>query len=183
MPRPAERAGLAVDACGALNLAGAGVPLMTVGRALGVRMVVVEQVLAETLWIEDIVGGEPARLRVDLAAEVGAGLEVAALGGAELPAFVALAAELDDGEAATLAVALHRDLAVHTDDRKAARVAGRVEVPVIGTPTLLRRFSERAGLAEGQVADLLRRVERRASYTPRRGEPDHDWWLRHTRPP
>jgi predicted nucleic acid-binding protein len=180
MPPPAEPTSLAVDACVLLNLAGAGIDLADIARALDLGLVVIEQVAAEVLWIEDVVDGEPVRVPVDLTDQVGrAGVEWASLENQALEAFVALAAELDDGEAATLAAAQSRRIGVLTDDRKARRVARRMGVAVVGTAELLRQFAERQAMTDVEVGELLRRVERRARFTPRRDDPERAWWSRH----
>lgn len=178
MSPPAERVGLALDACGLLNLAGAGLAFQEVSTALGVRLVAVEQVVAEALWIEDIVDGELVHVSVDLSQPHYAGLEVAAVRDDQLPLFVALAEEVEDGEAATLAVARTRGLTVLTDDRKARRVASRVGVSVLGTAELLRRVLEARREPDADIGELLRRVERRARFTPRRDDPEREWWSR-----
>lgn len=183
MPPPADPAGLALDACGLLNLAGAGVALADVQAAVRLPLVAVEHVVAEALWVEDVVDDEPVQVPVDLGDPAYAGLVVLALDEGEVELFVRLAAEVDDGEAATLAAAQHRGLAVLTDDRKAGRVAGRLGVPVLSTAAVLRLLTVHTGRTDVETGALLRLVERRARFRPRRTDPDHDWWAHHTARP
>lgn len=179
MPPPADPAGLALDACGVLNLAGAGLELQAVASVLGLQFVLVEQVVAEALWIEDVVEGELIRSPVEVIASVGPRVQIGTLTEAELEAFVALATEVDDGEAATLALARGRSLTVLTDDRKARSVAARLDVPVLGTAELLRQWTERQRLLPAEIGALLDRVERRARFSPRRDDPQRAWWSSH----
>ena len=181
MPLQGEPSGVALDACTLLNLAGAGLALPEVARVLRWQLFVPEQVVAETLWIEDVVEGKPVRLPVDVTQQQGPGVEVVPLTEEELELFVAFAATVDDGEAATLAIAGARHLTLLTDDRKARRVAGRANVPVLGTSDLLRRWTGEQRTPAVEVAALLRSVERRARFTPPRDDPQHTWWAGHLR--
>lgn len=176
MSSPAEPAGLGLDACGLLNLAGAGLTVTEVRSAVGLSLLVVEQVAREALWIEDIVDGELVQLPVDLNDPAFAGLEEIRLSDVELELFVALAQDVDDGEAATLAAAAARNLVVLTDDRKARRVARRLGVPLVGTAELIRAVADTQDMAADQAGAMLRRVKRRARFTPRRDDPEHGWW-------
>lgn len=176
MPQPAELGGVAIDACCLLNLAGAGVDAVDVADALGLALVVVEQVVDETLWIEGVVDGESVRLPVDLGGAAFAALDRVTLGAGELALYVRLARELDDGEAATLAVAAMRGLAVMTDDRKARRVAQEQGLAVLGTAEVLRRVSDHLGTSRQDLAEMLEREQHRSRFRPRGGDPEADWW-------
>ena len=88
------------------------------------------------------------------------------------------AADLDDGEAATLAAAQRRGWPVMTDDRKALRVSSAMSpaVATVTTPSVLRRWSASRPRADHDVAAVLERVERMATYAPRRTNDDGAWW-------
>lgn len=176
MPPPAELSRVAIDACCLLNLAGAGVDAVDVADALGLALVVVEQVVDEALWIEDVVDGEPVRTPVNVGGAAFAALGRVTLSADELALYVWLARELDDGEAATLAVARLRGLAVMTDDRKARRVAQEQGLAVLGTAQVLRQVSDHLSTPRQDVAEMLARVQRRSRFRPRRGDPEADWW-------
>lgn len=176
MPPPADSGGIAIDACCVLNLAGAGVNAVDVADALGLALVVVEQVVSEALWVEDLVDGEPVRTPVDLDAPAFAALTRVSLADDELALYVTLARDVDDGEAATLAVARMRGLAVMTDDRKARRVAQEQGLAVLGTAEVLRRASEHLSASREDVGEMLDRVQRRSRFRPRRGDPEAEWW-------
>lgn len=176
MPPPAEPGGIALDACCVLNLAGAGVDAGDVADALGRVLLVVEQVVAEVLWIEDLDDGKTVRLPVDFGSPGFAALARASLFGSEVDVYVTLARELDDGEAATLAVAQARRLAVLTDDRKARHVAQALSLETLGTAEILRQVSAHLRLTPEHQASMLQRVERRSRFRPRASDAGAAWW-------
>lgn len=172
MPPSVDPAPLVLDACGVLNLA-AAMPLDTAGAELGRRLVVIGQAAAEVLYLDDEEDGAPVRTRVDLAA-----LEIVELEPEDLPGYVALAVDLDDGEAATLAAAQARGWPVCTDDRKAIRIAAalRPAVPIVSTASILRSWADQRGLSDAEVGAVLRLVQTRASFGPPPADPEADWW-------
>jgi hypothetical protein len=88
------------------------------------------------------------------------------------------AAELDDGEARSAAVALHRGLWLVTDDRPSLRVA-RTNVPAIPsltTPEWMKQWAEGEPAESQAVRDAVHRIEMCARYRPRRLDPLHAWW-------
>jgi hypothetical protein len=98
------------------------------------------------------------------------------MGTDELARFVALARELDDGEAATLAVAESRGLAVATDDRKARRILTTLNPPPAITSTLAIVRAWAVGRSDAEIRNCIKLIERRASFMPPRADPDADWW-------
>ena len=106
-------------------------------------------------------------------------VQILELESAETALFVALAAEIDDGEAATLAIARERGLDVATDDRKARRVAQRLNLPEpVRTSRLLHDYCSAANLPESEVAEVLRATEQRARFRPPVSDPLHPWWTK-----
>lgn len=93
--------------------------------------------------------------------------------------FVRLAVNVDDGEAACLAIAKFRGMTVATDDRPASRLAAEMTVPVISTPQCVRRWAESVGASRDQVATTIGRIERFARFIPRQDAADADWWFEH----
>ena len=93
--------------------------------------------------------------------------------------FVRLAVNVDDGEAACLAIAKYRGMTVATDDRPASRLAAEMTVPVINTAQFLRRWAEKIGASRDQIAAIIGRIERFARFIPRRDAADADWWFEH----
>lgn len=171
-----------LDACVALNLEAAG-EFDAIADVLSLTFLMPTKAAQETLYLDDIIDGEPCRTQVDLNMHVRKGtLEVLALtAGDEMASFVALAGLVDDGEAECLSLAKHRALPFATDDRLATKVAGELSLaPIHTTGELLRRYVERANLKCHDVSLMLKTVERRATFRPPRGSPDFSWWLNHS---
>jgi predicted nucleic acid-binding protein len=98
----------------------------------------------------------------------------------EVACFVQFAAQLDDGEASVCALAVTRGGAVATDDRKAIRLLSRLypQVSVVQTPELLYAWAQFAEIQDNEIAQVLRAVQQRARFSPRRDAPRFDWWDR-----
>ncbi len=85
--------------------------------------------------------------------------------------YVQLAAELDDGEAVSLAIAVRRGYALVTDDRKAIRLAQEFGVlDIFGTPEVVHAC---AGIDHRKV---LEAIEVRARFSPAANHPLRSWW-------
>jgi hypothetical protein len=168
---------LLLDACVALNLLASGIELGELAGASNVRFLMTTVVAAETLWIDPL---DPAgqRERIDNESLGARGITLVALNDDELERFVDLARSIDDGEAATIAVAIHRGLRVATDDRKAHRLAISQLPPIeiVGTTELVRRWADSASTAGTRVVDAVRSIEVRASFFPPRDDPLLGWW-------
>lgn len=99
-------------------------------------------------------------------------------GWAEEASLVELAADLDDGEAVTGALAFHRGCSVATDDRKARRVLGQLTPPVelVSTLELLKLWAEDNQVPEDKLASAMVAMQSCASYRPGRRDPLYEWW-------
>jgi hypothetical protein len=97
----------------------------------------------------------------------------------EFADFVRFASVLDDGEASVCALALAHGGGVATDDRKALAVLNREEPQVltVRTPELLYDWAHLSGAPPSEVARVLRSIERKARFRPRRGVPRFEWWV------
>lgn len=127
------------------------------------------------------------RVQIDLQEHLSSGvLELCELSdGAETEMFVDLASELDDGEAKSLAIALSRDLAVVTDDRKARRVfveMGGDSDNLLSTADLLRTWAEETVADADTLRNVLTRIQVRSRFVPRSTDPNHGWWRNATDP-
>lgn len=94
----------------------------------------------------------------------------------EFELFIELATRLDDGEAATLALAATRDGVLVTDDRKALSIAGELAVPTITTPDVILRWVELTGISPPVLRQVLQNIRWRARYEPNRQHPRSAWW-------
>ncbi|WP_295878458.1 hypothetical protein [uncultured Thiohalocapsa sp.] len=173
-----------LDACCLINLAAADALETWLGE-LGLRWILPEAVLAEALFLRR--GAEPAAddvhsstadaarepILLDPHIESGLLTVVRPETEAELAAYVALAAELDDGEAMALAIARCRSWQLATDDRKAIRLAGEAGVLVLTTPAVLNRWVDRLGPSAGEVRSALIAIRDRARFLPSGRDPFH----------
>ena len=153
-----QHKGLVLDASTVLNLLGTGhvAKLLTL---LGRRITVSEEAAAET--VRDPLGGGPGSIAIaDLTA---AGLlEIVTLSTTAYDAFTNLIAApspdgLDDGEAATLALALDHDFTAVLDERKAERIARELipSRPPLCTIDLLSHPSIVANLGETMLSEMV----------------------------
>ena len=176
---------LLLDACVAINLVASGVDLKELADTSAFRFLMTSVAATEALWLAPLeLGGERELIEVEDLTVTGR-LQLVDLAGDELEKFIAFAREIDDGEAATFAVATNRNLPVATDDRRAERLALATVPPIsmIGTTQLLKTWVDASAVEPGRAADAVRAVERRASYVPRRDDQHFPWWvtLRETR--
>ena len=97
---------------------------------------------------------------------------------AEEATFVDLAALVDDGEAITGALALHRGCSVATDDRKARRVLGErtPSVALVSTLELLKLWAEEAVVPRVELRAAMAEMQSGASYIPGARDPLYEWW-------
>jgi len=170
-----------VDACCLINLYASG-KILEILPACGGNFYVSEQVQRESLSIRQPDEQDPTLLVVspiDLGEAISQGLiQSCHLEGAtELNRYIEFAAELDDGEASSLAIAQSRGWIVATDDRKAIRVASARGISVVTTPELIERWVTANRPAQSEIQATLRQIERFARFRPRRASPLHDWWL------
>ena len=91
--------------------------------------------------------------------------------------FVQFAAEVDDGEAACLAIAKAHGWSIATDDRKAQRLARGSHIPVVTTPELVKRWADASKTSDEEVAVVLRRMQDFGRFIPRRGSVLYQWWI------
>jgi predicted nucleic acid-binding protein len=169
-----------LDACVAINLVAAE-DLDAIVRILGTGFLMVDQVAAEIGYLRDEIGGQIVQTPIDLRPYLLSGaMHFLSLTEEELPQYVRLATMVDDGEAATLAIAESRGLQLATDDRKARRVCVERGLPEpIRSLQLLRSYADAAGLSEQGVQERLVRIRDRASFRPGRMDPDFKWWSAH----
>ena len=97
----------------------------------------------------------------------------------EKDAFVEFTAQrLDDGEAATMAIAGNRNWAVATDDRSAKRVfrVRHTNVQIISTPEIMRHWQENGDPEITILRQAILDIEKRANYLVGSRHPLYGWW-------
>ena len=174
---------LVLDACCLLNLY-ATERMRDIVVALSHRVAVAGYVLEQEalfVWRPVLAEARDEQVPVDLSALVEEGLlQVLRLEHQEEEAmFVDFAALMDDGEAITGALALHRGYGVATDDRKARRIfANRAPtVPLTSTLELLKQWADQSHVAQEELLAAVLAMQSGASYVPRQQDPLYNWWL------
>lgn len=184
------RSPLLLDACCVINLLASGEARAIIGALEDVDVAVASLVAErEVVEVPPVSEEEAADEDVDLErsgttltldplVEEGLLSVLAPEGERETATYVDLALQLDDGEAMTGAIAIHRGGAVATDDKKAIRVlGGQSPAPEIRrTSWLIRTWAEAASVDEERVRSALRNIERRGSSFPPADDPLLSWW-------
>lgn len=138
-------------------------------------------VASEALFLRGEEPGDP-RQPVTLAALTGEGLleRYEPENDSELALYVELAADLDDGEAMTLAIAQQRGMAVAIDDRKARRIANErfgVTLAMLRTSDVMQGWLEEGKPPHALFQAALRRIETMARFRPPNDDPRREWWM------
>ncbi|MBI2908294.1 MAG: hypothetical protein HYX92_11655 [Chloroflexi bacterium] len=96
----------------------------------------------------------------------------------EIDAFVELAVEMHDGEAAACALAICHKAVLLTDDRKARRIMRRLypAAKIMTTAEIIREWAERCQLDNAGLSRVIRDVEERAAFRPGPQDPLEEWW-------
>ena len=172
---------IVVDACVLLNLYATG-RAGEILSSLASSVLVSSLVCAEALWIAAPSGssdGEVDRDPVVIEPLAHAGIvTIVHLSAKEQKIFLRLAHDLDDGEAASGAIAAARSGAVATDDRKARTVLSKQLPPtaVIGTVAILQTWEASTGATIQEVGIVLRSIRTRARFEPASGDDGAEWW-------
>lgn len=170
-----------LDCCSLLNLY-ATRQITEILRVLPVRCAIAEMVVGEAVYVlrggdgEDASEREPVEVQPLVAA--GATEIWRPEKEAEYASFVNFAAEIDDGEAMTCALALHRSGAVVTDDRKTHRVLS-VRAPqliVLTTSQVLKLWAAPNRVDKPLLRVTLLDIQTRARFAPGGTDPLLDWW-------
>lgn len=170
-----------LDACVLLNLF-ASQHAEEILASLPFRCLVASHVRREALWYLSPAEDDNERLeRREIMFDplIAAGrIEVVDLTSEEEATLVELAQNLDDGEAASGALAVGRAAFVATDDFKAIQFFRRLTPPLrtIETGALLRYWAERSGATRGDVARTLHSIRRGARFSPRMESDTASWW-------
>lgn len=166
---------LLLDACVVLSLYASG-RFQDILASLEATAIVTETVVGEALYVPTLVDGERLLERIDLSPARLAGVLTVTdfVSDEEAATFIDLAVDLDDGEAASAAIAIHRGWRLATDDRKAIRlVADRVEI--VGTLDIICAWVRGQGIDDGAVRVMFERIKDRR-YTPAADHPHRVWW-------
>lgn len=156
--------GVIWDACGLVNLA-ATARAEEVLRAMGCQSYVVREVREkEATHLRPIPEEDPQGqlVPIDFTPLLQAGLlQDVTLAAAEHATFVGFAGLVDDGEARTAAVAVHRGLWMATDDRGALRLLRSLSAPLtaLTTPEWVSHWATTTGAGPQALGEVLRRIQ------------------------
>lgn len=165
-----------LDTCCFINFYASGQAAALL-RAVGGTVAIPEAVKREALYLAAPHPDEkPIPINIDQVITELKLQVVAPANETELALYVALAAELDDGEAMGLALAKQRGLILMTDERKAKRKATYLGVQVLTTCDVVSLWSEAA--SDLDVTEAIRNIGMRARYIPGPKDPKYDWWVR-----
>ena len=172
---------LLLDACVAINLAATD-DLERIADALNLTFGMVQQAADEVGHLRDMIDGKVTLIPIDLTIPIANGkLLRLELEPPETAVYLELAAIVDDGEAATIAAAIHRGLDIATDDRRARTLCQERSLnEPVRTLALLHDYARAAHLTDHEIRTALASVRNRASFQPARTDPDIKWWNEHT---
>lgn len=94
---------------------------------------------------------------------------------------VNFAVHLDDGEAMTGAIGVHRNWAIATDDKKALTLFGSVapHIELLSTLGMIKYWAEATGASDHEVKGALEDLHTHAPYEPKSSHPLYMWWRKH----
>ena len=170
---------IVIDACSLINLY-ATRRLSEILMTVPARLVVSDVVLRESLYVRRGGIGKDAEERelMELKSILDAGvLEVVASDDDdELLTFVDLSTLIDEGEAMSIALAMHRGWSVMTDDRKARRILRERQIAHFSTLELMQHWNSTTRPDPAVLQAALRDIEHRARWVPWRTHSLAEWW-------
>ena len=97
----------------------------------------------------------------------------------EEESFVNYAADLDDGEAATFAIAVHRKWAVATDDNKGIKFMQKnfSHLQILSIPEIIKHWSEQERIDFSVLSKVLNTIRIKGRYIPPKNHPLRNWWI------
>lgn len=178
MAQPDARCTL-LDACAVMNLY-ATRHMREIVATIDGPVAVVDVVAREAQFVWRGGTGDDAREReqVDLQPFLDDGLLSVILSDDEdeLLTFIDLTTVIDEGEAMTAAVAIHREWVVVTDDRKASRELAARGVSLRTTLDLVQAWHEAAGIPDAVLREALADLRQRGNYELAKAHPLREWW-------
>ena len=172
-----------LDACCVMNLYASrkmGEIISAIAETVAVAVYVMK-VEALTVYQESKRAAPDDKEQIDLQPFIDNEVLIAAAleSDAENAAFLEFATQrLDDGEAATMAIAVNRNWAVATDDRAARRISQNQyeHIQLVSTPELMRHWQDIKKPDPHILRHALLNTENRANYLVGRRHPLYEWW-------
>lgn len=177
---PVKCSHIILDACCVLNFSASG-SFSEILRSLPAQVIVTQVVRDRELISLQRLSEETCEEANQFEAAIDLGLLLVEdfANDREAETFVNYASVLgDDGESATCAIAVHRQWAMATDDRKAISFFQR-EAPhlqILSSLEILKHWSELTNAAPGALRIVLSNIRTRGRYAPHRSHPLLAWW-------
>jgi hypothetical protein len=170
---------LLLDACCVLNFCASG-QLLAILKSIPVQVAVTQVVREQELKTLQRLESEENDAATQFEAAIAQSLLIIVdfESEEEAESFVNYAAILDDGESATGAIAVHREWAMATDDKRAISFF-RKETPqiqILSTLEIVKHWSEEAGVDSQTLRDVLNLIRVKARYMAPKSDPLRSWW-------
>jgi hypothetical protein len=168
-----------LDACVLLNLCATD-RLEEIGRCVPGGFTVCAAVRQEALFLRDPAdSNQPLKPLVLDPFFVRGVIQELPLAASEESLFVNIAAELDEGEGMSMAIAISRSIELATDDRKAIRLfrdfggdPGRLWT----TPSMVKSWADATSPSSEELTRIACAIRDRARYVPAANHPLYSWW-------
>ena len=171
---PQDRPIVLLDACCVINLYATG-QFGEILSALPYQFGIARKVGEESLYVR--IPGTREKNPINLTQWIIDGvLAEYDLEDEEKESAVYLATQVDDGEAATISIAHHRDFAIATDDQKAIDLIQSLSLIYMTTLSLLKEWSDACEIQEIEMSRILHHIRTKAVYEPPRADPLRSWW-------
>lgn len=88
---------------------------------------------------------------------------------------------LDLGESVTAAIAMHRQWALATDERKCLRIVKEMapQIQLVTTPEMVHLWAESSTPASEVLQGVVKSITQKGHYHPPKAHPLHNWWVLH----
>lgn len=171
---------IVVDACSSLNLFATG-RIVEIAEAANLHLLVLPEVEAEAQYLFGARDDEGIRSHetVDWKMLLGSGVAKSeVLSEDALPALISFASQLTDVDAKCVALAIHLNVGLLSDDGKVRRVfSSSGGIALQSTVSVVRTASEVMALDKPRVRAIFDRIRERARFEPPRKDPDYSWYL------
>jgi hypothetical protein len=169
-----------LDACCLLNFAASG-HLLDIIKAIPAQAVVTEIVATQELKTLNRLQDEKNEAAIQFEAAISQGLLMVVdfNSDREAETFINYAAVLgDDGDAATCAIAISRDYAIATDDKREISFFQKEanHLQVLSTLELVKYWSETAKVDDLELEFVLTAIRVKGKYMPNSRHPLLSWW-------
>ena len=152
--------------------------LASIAADTGWQFAICPAVRDEVKRLRDAQTGE--MIEVDVTPHIVSGLlQILELSGEEEQLlYVEQSIVVDDGEAMSIAIAVHRQLALAIDDKQATNHTHRKfpEIRLWSTPEILKHWTKVGCVDAKRLCEAIRLIETRARYFPAQSHALADWW-------